>query len=182
MDDHGQSHHFRRLSQSLFDHCLCSEIKLCATFTATSGCCHCLSLRDKTTTLEPRRPACSSLASHQPNTATLMLGLCAHAAARQQIKHRHQLALGGARMNTLSDRLGPLLSADLTVPRSRFSSRRAPDSFPLGAVVVGLVEHGTHKTIGDVTRRLAGAHILELGQNAHKHEANVGGSGPFSPS
>ena len=40
------------------------------------------------------------------------------------------------------------------------------------------VEHGTHKIIGDVTRRLAGAHILELGQNAHKHEAKVGGSGP----
>ena len=41
------------------------------------------------------------------------------------------------------------------------------------------VEHGTHKTIGDVTRRLAGTHILELGQNAHEHEAKVGGSGPF---
>ena len=109
-----------------------------------------------------------------------MLCLCAHAAARQQIKHRHQLALGGARMNTLNDRLGALLSADLTVPRSRFSSPSARDSFPLGAVVIALeVEHGTHKTIGDVTRRLAGAHSLELGHDAHEHEAKVGGSGPF---
>ena len=83
---------------------------------------------------------------------------------------------------SVSCRLGPLLSADLTVPRSGFSSRRAPDSFPLVVVVVGLRSSTARracKTIDDVTRRLAGAHILELGQNAHEHEAKVGGSGPF---
>ena len=42
------------------------------------------------------------------------------------------------------------------------------------------IEHGAHETIGDVTRRLAGTHNLELGQNAHEHEAKVGGSGPFA--
>ena len=124
-------HRFRRLSQSLLDRCMCSEIKLCATFTATSGCCHCMTQRDKTRHSEPRRPArsCLAPAKHCHIDAR---SLCARRSASAD-QTPAQLALGGARMNTLNDRLGALLSADLTAPRSRFSSRHAPDSLPLGA-------------------------------------------------
>lgn len=129
------------------------------------------------TTRSPRRPACSSVLMHQPNSATSQCGavyccpvaVCTpHRVSRSKIAtSRHRGSPTADVTNTLSERPGLLTL--LAAARSRLRRRRAPDS-PANGAGAGRMS-STARTRRSVSS--LGVSCVRISSSATMHQRNA---------